>query len=319
MRILPVFAVILSLAASPACKKVEPGPAGETSSAKPDPTPTKKAGEAQPADAAAEAKPSIPNPFLWAVKKDGEVQGYLLGTIHLGVDAEKSFPAFVWARLSEADIACTEADTSDPRLVSAMQRKPGSKSLEQELGPDYWKKFETIVGPLIAKGVASMEPAGAGSLLMIQGLPMTPPMDKVVEQKAKAAGTKLVFLEEGMFQMQLLLKHLDIDAIKYMLDNFDEMKNQTRDMLAAYKAGDATRMSEILADESSWQAGSAEKNRKLMEEMLIDRNADWIPKLEKLFDEGTPFCAVGAAHLLGEKSVNELLAAKGYVLERQTQ
>ena len=120
-------------------------------------------------------------------------------------------------------------------------------------------------------------------------------------------------------QLELLEKHLDIDALREILGEFEKMKAMTADMLAAYTAGDGDKMYAMVTDTTSWQAGKNEQEAKEgLEALLFDRNQNWIPGLEKLFADGTPFCAVGAGHLLGKRSVVDLLEQKGYKITRMT-
>lgn len=55
-------------------------------------------------------------------------------------------------------------------------------------------------------------------------------------------------------------------------------------------------------------------------ELLANRNRAWIPVILKALDEtdGTVVAAFGAAHLMGENGVANLLAHEGFTLERQT-
>ena len=52
--------------------------------------------------------------------------------------------------------------------------------------------------------------------------------------------------------------------------------------------------------------------------LLYDRNANWIPKLETMSKKhDTCMAVVGAGYLCGEKSVVELLQAKGWTVTQQ--
>ena len=57
---------------------------------------------------------------------------------------------------------------------------------------------------------------------------------------------------------------------------------------------------------------------KIQEDLLYKRNADWIPKLEKIFEQDKVFVAVGAGHLQGPRGVIELLKQRGYTVQRIT-
>jgi uncharacterized protein YbaP (TraB family) len=54
------------------------------------------------------------------------------------------------------------------------------------------------------------------------------------------------------------------------------------------------------------------------EELVYARNRDWIPKLEKMFEQGNVFVAVGADHLQGTRGVISLLQARGFTTKRIT-
>ena len=270
----------------------------------------KKESPDQPA-AGASVSNRIEKPLLWqATSPEGKVV-YLLGTIHQGVDAASKLPDGVWKRLEAADIFAMETDISDPALLSAIQRTDGSK-LRDELGPAVWSKLEELLGSTMAAGLDSMKASSAAGLVMTQGLPMTAPMDLVLQQKARSLGKTIAYLEEPRFQIDLLDRYLNAEALIHALDNMDEIIATNRGLLKAYLAGDAEAMAATTLDPGQWESYGDDA----LEQMLFARNRNWVPEIEKLMAQGTPFVAVGGGHLVGEKSVLELLAAKGYRIER---
>ena len=55
----------------------------------------------------------------------------------------------------------------------------------------------------------------------------------------------------------------------------------------------------------------------MYERLLVERNRNWLPKLEALFSRpGRAFVVVGAAHLVGPDGLIALLKAKGYQVEQ---
>jgi hypothetical protein len=55
----------------------------------------------------------------------------------------------------------------------------------------------------------------------------------------------------------------------------------------------------------------------MFERLLVERNRNWLPKLEALFSRsGRAFVVVGAAHLVGPDGLIALLKAKGYQVEQ---
>jgi uncharacterized protein YbaP (TraB family) len=90
-------------------------------------------------------------------------------------------------------------------------------------------------------------------------------------------------------------------------------------MLAAYVAGDEPTML-ALGDEERTDAlhhgyTPAEYDREV-DDLLYGRNASWIAPIEQLHAAGGGFVAVGALHLLGPRSVLDLLAHRGYRVTR---
>lgn len=270
--------------------------------------PPADAGTAVPADGPVRA-------FFYRVERDGKVN-HLLGTMHLGIDA-KRLPAAVSEALDKARVFAMEANAMDPTLIANLQRNDG-KTLEEELGPEHWKKLEDILGKDMARGINGMKASTAAALLEIQGLPMTQPMDLALLMQAKSAGAKIVYLEEAKLQQELLDRWLDVRMVKAMLDELTEGDQKTKEMLDAYIAGDEALVEKLTNDRSGWEkTGRPDADYDLMmKELLADRNASWIAPLEKMFADGNGFAAVGAAHLIGKGSVLELLRAKGYEITR---
>jgi uncharacterized protein len=269
-------------------------------------------------DAAVVTAEHLPRPFLWKVEKAGTVN-YVFGTMHLGVDADRVLPPWLWAIFDGAKAFAMEADATDANLVSAIMRTDGT-TLDQELGPDYWAKLEKVVTPQMAAGVKGMKPSAVAVLVTLQGLPMTAPMDLVMASRAKKASRPITYLEDARMQQALVDKWMDIRALKAMLDDPDGIRAKNVELLATYHAGDDTRLAALISDQTQWKEMglTARDAEKAMEEMLYARNRAWIAPLETLFAPGGAFVAVGVGHLVGQQNVLELLGKKGYAITRIT-
>lgn len=308
------LAVIAALAA---CKKSEPDPKTGAGTAAGTAVGTgTAAGTAAAADAAEApaAGDTLARPFLWKIEKDGKT-GHILGTMHLGVDPAR-LPPVVYTQLDGAKAFAMETNIMDPSLIKALMRDDG-KTLEDELGPEYWKKLEEAL-PGMAANLRNMKASAAASILEIQGLPMTQPMDLVLVNRAKDKGAAIVYLEEAALQQALLDKWLDARMLKMMLDERAKSADKTKEMLAAYESGDEAKLEQMSFDKQAWtDAGrDAAEFDQMMKELLLDRNASWIAPIEKMMADGDAFIAVGAAHLVGKGSVLDLLQQKGYTTTR---
>jgi uncharacterized protein YbaP (TraB family) len=55
----------------------------------------------------------------------------------------------------------------------------------------------------------------------------------------------------------------------------------------------------------------------MYQRLLVERNKNWLPKIEALFAaRGRALVVVGAAHLVGPDGVLAMLKAKGYTVEQ---
>jgi len=254
--------------------------------------------------------------LFWRAEKDGKTT-YLLGTMHMGVDPEARLPQVVWDKLDASKTFAMETDLSDPSLMSKMMRTKGS--LKEDLGPDYWAKLEKAVGASLAKTMESMSPAMAGTMMALQHLPKTAPMDGVLLGRAQNQKKSIVYLEPAALQIEVLSKYMGLKALKMMIDMYEDSAAETKRLLDAYVAGDPDALLKVTekqkADALAHGFTEAEYAEQ-MNDMLYKRNASWIEPIEKLHTAGDGFVAVGALHLVGPKSVLELLEKRGYKITR---
>tara|TARA_R110002096_G_scaffold299503_6_gene494158 strand:- start:58935 stop:59918 length:984 start_codon:yes stop_codon:yes gene_type:complete len=251
----------------------------------------------------------IKNPFFYTVTGPNGESGFLLGTMHMGVDAAKEMPKDVWLALASASSLTIEADITDVTVAMGLML-PKDQNLKDLLGEESWALLEKKVGKPTAQMLLPMKPAAAASAIAIQGIKMTMPMDLAVVAKAQTAELPIHYLEDAAFQLAMLEKVMTVETVREMLASEDATDMKT--MLETYRKGDAEALLEEMQDTSSLGENGEEK----IEALLFDRNANWIPKLEELFAEKGAFVAVGAAHLIGPRSVNALLKAKGYTITR---
>jgi uncharacterized protein len=261
-------------------------------------------------------KDPLARPLFWSATKNGKTT-YLLGTMHMGVDAEARLPAIVWEKLDASKMFAVETDTTDPAVLGMGARTSGT--LRGDLGEAYWKKLEAIIDPRLLAGLDKMKPAITVAMLSMRGLPRTPPMDGILLTRANRKQKQIVYLEPATKQAALLDKWLDVRALKSMLDDPEGGLASTKAMLEAYLSGDEAKMIALSNSQKAEQLkqGITEKEyEQSLDEMLYQRNASWIDPIEKMHANGPAFVAVGALHLVGPKSVLELLSHRGYKIQR---
>jgi uncharacterized protein YbaP (TraB family) len=300
MKLRTAGLVVAILAASVSCKKADaPAP--------------------RPAHAVPTATQPLPHPLFWAVEKDGKTT-YILGTMHMGVDPQARIPALVWTKLDEARAFAMETDLSKAATLDVMRHDGGT--LHADLGDAYWTKLEQALGADTARRMDHMKPMIPATLLSMRGLPETPAMDAALFGRASDEHKQLVFLEPIEREEQVLEKWMDLRALEAMLDDLPGGEQHSKDMLAAYLAGDEAKIQALTdaerADFKKSGRTDAEYDQQ-MDDLLFARNASWVPELEQLHASGGAFVAVGAMHLIGKRSVLDLLCQRGYKVTRLTQ
>jgi hypothetical protein len=120
-----------------------------------------------------------------------------------------------------------------------------------------------------------------------------------------------------------------LETIEFQISRFDEMTMEEQDrMLASTLRELETEKASVTTLANAWKAGDAPTVEKIVlqelrqeprmyQRLLVDRNKDWMPKIEALFSrKGRAFVVVGAAHLVGPDGLLAQLKARGYAIEQ---
>jgi uncharacterized protein YbaP (TraB family) len=279
-------------------------------------------GAGPPARDDAPPNPTRPlaHPFVWVAEKDGRATT-LLGTIHVGVDAKDRLPLWVWKRLETATSLAIEADPLDPALASWTLRAAEAPTLREELGEAYWAKLVALMGEnrLVLNGLSSTAMVAAQMSGYGGRVEETLAMDFALLGRAKKLDKALVYLETAQMQSAMLTAQFSLDALKLLLDRYQELPRINRAFFRAYEDGNADEFDARGREAFSQQVPDRAALEKLVSELLLERNRAWVPQIEALHAKGDAFVAVGALHLVGTGSVLDLLGERGYKIRRLTE
>jgi uncharacterized protein len=263
------------------------------------------------------ACPTVKGPYFFRIEKAGKVS-HILGTRHLGVSLAK-FPKVVHDAIGSAKLAVFEVAPGDDSDL------PEQKVvLRDALGPELWKHFQELVGSQTAQMLESTQPSVAVVTMMAMYEDISATLDIEIEHEAQNAAIPTQGLETAEFQDRLINKLLDLRmlraAVKQTKDR-KELESDSRDDLTEYCAGtdDKPGMDDDMRADMLASGYTEKEVDAIDEEMVYARNADWIPKLEKILKPGGVFIAVGADHLTGPRGVVALLEKRGYTLTRITE
>jgi uncharacterized protein YbaP (TraB family) len=265
-----------------------------------------------PANDNAPVAAPTPAPLMWIVHAEAG-PSYLLGTMHLGIDAHRDLPKVVFATLDGARVFVMEADISeiDSDDMIALARQPGDERLDQDLTAQQWQALTAVLPAFPPSALRRFRPWFVVVAIAQGFVPQTEVMDGVLLARARDSGLKVAFLETWKYQIEVLDEAVGIADIVDILDNYDTTKQEMLDFAAGFRAGDADAIAELLFDPKKYA-----KNPKMIDLLFTKRNKEWMPLLVKHIADGNAFVAVGAGHLLGENGLVALLRKRGYRVER---
>jgi uncharacterized protein YbaP (TraB family) len=194
-------------------------------------------------------------------------------------------------------------------------------SLPEKLGPVLWAHY----GELVGKQAASSLEHGRASTALIQAMVMYEDvgamLDVEIEHEVAADHIPARGLETAAFQDDLLDRLLDLRMLRVELEQTKdrtEIAQDSHDDLAQYCAGTDDTPGTDAKTRAMFLRGGYTKDEidQIDDLMVFQRNAAWIPQLEKIFAQGGAFIAVGADHLIGDKGVVALLRGRGYTVTR---
>ncbi|GAA6183657.1 TraB/GumN family protein [Aliiglaciecola sp. NS0011-25] len=117
--------------------------------------------------------------------------------------------------------------------------------------------------------------------------------------------------EEQMAMLADMGKGEEDAMIAYSLKDVAKIKEMMPKLINAWRAGDLDKLAEIGIDEMQ------RDYPEIYDQLLVQRNKNWLPKIEQLFDnQQNELILVGALHLAGEQSVLKLMQEKGYSIEK---
>ncbi|TFG65556.1 MAG: TraB/GumN family protein, partial [Nitrospirales bacterium] len=137
-------------------------------------------------------------------------------------------------------------------------------------------------------------------------------VDRHFFEKAKAAGKDIQGLETVEFQLNLFDQLSPSIQEQFLLQTLEDLKNlgtQVSDMVEAWKQGNVQQLEALLVGMGEYP--------ELNQALVINRNHDWLPHVERALQEKKPvFIVVGALHLLGKEGLVEALKGKGYLVQQ---
>ena len=263
------------------------------------------------------------DPLIFEIANaDGEVEGWMLGTIHaLPSGTRWRTPAIAQA-VQDADYLIVEiADLEDRSAIAEtftrLATSPGHPPLPARADPRFAPQLAELMdkGDLQRTDFSRIETWGAALMLARVAAPADSGggVDRAII--ADFAGRDVHELEGAAVQLGVFdaLPEADQrDLLNGVLEESRDLADDPDRLRKAWLAGDEAQLADIA---SSGMMADPE----LYSALLKDRNARWTETLvQELAGRPRPLIAVGTGHLVGPDSLGEMLERRGYTVRRIT-
>jgi uncharacterized protein YbaP (TraB family) len=266
--------------------------------------------------APAPAPKLMADPALWVVK-DADTTIYLLGTVHVlkpGTEWLDGGVKKAYDASSEVVLELLQPDTATMQgLIGKYGIDPDGPALTAKLSPETKALYEKTTADLglPAPAFEKFQPWFVSTILSLTAITKAGynPESGVERQITAAAtrdGKKMAGLETAEQQLGFFASLPEAAQLKFLKSTLEELQKVQGvfdAMVADWAKGDPDGLARILN-------ASMNDSPELAKTLLTDRNARWAQWIDERMDKpGTIFIAVGAGHLAGPNSVQEMLKA----------
>ena len=259
------------------------------------------------------------NALLWEITgNDLTEPSYIFGTIHLIPAEDYFFNEIMEEKLEKCKTLAMEIDInmslSDQISMVKKIILPDNKSLSDFMTKEDYKKFsDYILDSLKIKKskwnkIIKLKPMFSASIILTELMPKTKTYEIELNKLAKKKKMNIIGLETADYQIDVL-NSISIEKQVEMIsaDYFTgDPINELLEIVSIYKNQNINKMLELYKGDDTML--------EFEDELLINRNNNWIPVIEKQIKIGSTFIAVGAMHLPGETGILNLLKQKAYIV-----
>ncbi|MBK7762448.1 MAG: TraB/GumN family protein [Bacteroidetes bacterium] len=279
---------------------------------------------AQKSNAVKPVKPAEEKSLLWKVSgKDLKGASYIFGTIHAICSEDYFFTEKMTKAFNECNQLILEVNLADQNLGVEFQHNmllPDGLTLHDFFSDE--NEYQLFAQRLREKAEIELEtfnsfkPFVLISALALKGFTCDRTASYEMNLIALSKDKKMLINALETVNRQIaFFDEIPREEIKEMmlssLKSDKEMAvgdaNEAALMVDLYKQQDIAGLSKMINDSPEV------KNHQ--NELIYDRNRDWVSKLPEMMKKNKSFIAVGAGHLSGDQGVLHLLKEAGYKVE----
>ncbi len=266
--------------------------------------------------------------FIWEIKTKNKNSSYLIGSVHMLDKSVYPLDKAFDIAFQKSDCLMVEANVSDDQrgklqmLSMKLATYKGEKTLKgsiseetynlagkklKEFGIDItgWNKFKPW---MVAMTIAASE-------MMKLGFDPNLGIDKYFLNKA--GEKEIIELEGAEFQLNLFDSFSDEEHELFLFNVLTEETNtevEFKKLVNAWKTGNDDTLNTLV----NQNIKKYPKLKNLYEKLIDGRNFGMVKKIDDFIKTTSKryFVVVGAAHLVGENGLVNLLKKKGYMLKQ---
>ena len=285
----------------------------------------------------AQTKATI-TPLLYKISDDKGNHIWLFGSIHIGLESFYPLPQYVTDAYESSDALAVEFDIvsfsedlqAQTDALTQLVYMDGT-TIKDHIPDELYKKSVEILeeNNMYSSALDYYYPVLWESFIQNTMLEQTEAdsdlgIDMHFLNLAHEDDKKIIDIESAEFQYGMMAKFsesLQILLLEEIISEYEDINsfsNELDDLITLWSEGDEKEFAEFLnSDDDSVMT---DEEKKLLEEynqaMLTDRNISMSEFAQDCLKDGEEvFICVGAAHIVGEGAMADLLAEKGYTVE----
>ena len=265
--------------------------------------------------------------FIWKATSQQPGAVYLVGSVHMLTKDFYPLAPALEAAFKDSNLLVEEVDLAEmlsPTAQFSLLAKgmlPNGQSIDKVVSPKTMalvsSRLDALGMPLAA--LQQFKPWFLAMTLMAvewqkAGFDASLGLDKHFYDRAQTEGKAVQGLETTEYQISrfdgMTMSQQD-HFLAESLKDLDSEKASVVKLADAWKAGDLPTVERFVLQD-------LKDDPEMYQRLLVDRNRNWLPKIEALFARpGRAFVVVGAAHLVGPDGLLAMLKAKGIRVVQQ--
>ncbi|MDA3819269.1 MAG: TraB/GumN family protein [Candidatus Delongbacteria bacterium] len=258
------------------------------------------------------------NSLLWKVSgKKTDSPSYLYGTIHIQAKEVFAYDTLIYDKMRSCDALAVELiiDEIDPETTKQLMLMEEG-TIADYLSDEEYHLLDSVMKARTGQPLMlfeKMKPFFLASQIMQTMMPkeMPLPLDMHFIDTARKMDKNILALEELSDQIGAIDKMSVEEQVDMLMDGLTDeensMEKQFNQLVDAYVEQDLDSLQVLMQDTALPESFG--------KELIIKRNKGMAKALHKIMKKQSVFAAFGAAHLVGEQGVIELLRQKGYKIE----